>query len=283
MTSSTYTASHVDLERYAWPHEASGEAEPKPEDLEDRIQKARPHAAATLMTTAPDYARFLAGLINGEGLSEEIHEDLLRPQSFVEDGGSVAWGLGTGLELPDDGARVWHWGDNDNSKAFYVADPRTGDGVVYFANSYNGLSLVGEILDLATPGDHPLLEGALLADYPAYDSPNFHFMRAVFAEGAEGGLRVARELQEQGEDKPSEAAVNRLGYWLLRRDRVDEAIALFELNVELYPEAFNVYDSLGEVQLVKGLREEGLENYRRSLELNPDNDNARKVLAEAGW
>ena len=63
---------------------------------------------------------------------------------------------------------------------------------------------------------------------------------------------------------------------------MDEAIELFELNVELYPEAWNVYDSLGEAQLVKGLREEGLANYRRSLELNPDNDNARQVLAEAG-
>jgi CubicO group peptidase (beta-lactamase class C family) len=282
MTGSTFTASRVDLERYAWPHEAWGEAEPKPEDLEDRIRKAKPHAAATLMTTAPDYARFLIGLMTGEGLSEAIHDDLLRPQAFVEDGGNVAWGLGTGLELTGDEIRVWHWGDNNNSKAFYVADPRTGDGVVYFANSYNGLGLVGEILEVAMPGDHPLLEGALLADYPAYDSPNFHFMNAVFAEGAEGALRVARELQQQGGDIPSEAAVNRLGYWLLRRDRTDEAIALFELNVELYPEAFNVYDSLGEAQLVKGLREEGLANYRRSLELNPDNDNARKVLAEAG-
>jgi CubicO group peptidase (beta-lactamase class C family) len=282
LTSSTYTASQVDLERYAWPHEASGEAEPRPEDLEDRIRKARPHAAATLMTTAPDYARFLIGLMTGEGLSQAIHADLLRPQSLVEDGGSVAWGLGTGLELSDGGARVWHWGDNNNSKAFYVADPRAGDGVVYFANSYNGLSLVGDILEVAMPGDHPLLEGALLADYPAYDSPDFLLAQAVFADGTEGALRVAQETRQQGNDKPSEAVVNRLGYWLLRHDRVEEAIELFELNVELYPEAFNVYDSLGEAQLVKGLREEGLTNYRRSLELNPDNDNARQVLAEAG-
>jgi CubicO group peptidase (beta-lactamase class C family) len=282
MTSSTFTPLRVDLERYARPHEAWGAAEPKPQDLEDRLSEVRPHAAGTLMTTAPDYARFLIGLMTGNGLSEATYGDLLRPQSNVEEDGSVAWGLGTGLEFSDIGARVWHWGDNNNSKAFYVADPRSGDGVVYFANSYNGLSLVGEILEVAMPGDHPLLEGPLLADYPAYDSPDFHLMQAVFAEGAEGALGVVRELLGQGDDKPSEAVVNRLGYWLLGRDRVDEAIELFELNVELYPEAWNVYDSLGEAQLVKGLREEGLANYRRSLELNPDNDNARQVLAEVG-
>ena len=72
------------------------------------------------------------------------------------------------------------------------------------------------------------------------------------------------------------------GYWLLGQDRIEEAIRLFELNVELYPEAWNVYDSLGEAQLEAGLRSQGLANYRRSLELNPENDNARRVLADAG-
>jgi CubicO group peptidase (beta-lactamase class C family) len=282
MASSTFTASRIDLERYAWPYEASGDAEPRPADLEVRLSKARPHAAGTLMTTAPDYARFLVALITGEGLAEATHDDLLRPQSEVEEDGSVAWGLGTGLERADDGLRVWHWGDNNNSKAFFIANPLTGDGVVYFANSYNGLSLVGAILDVAMPGDRPLLDGEMLADYPSYDSSNFHFMRAVYDGGAEAALGMVRELRERGADLPSEDTVNRLGYWLLGRERLEEAIELFELNVELYPEAWNVYDSLGEAQLEKGLREEGLANYRRSLELNPDNENARQVLAEEG-
>jgi CubicO group peptidase (beta-lactamase class C family) len=280
MTSSTFTASRADLERYAWPHQASGAVEPKPANFEERISKARPHAAASLLTTAPDYARFVIALMTGEGLSETVSADLLRPQSKVDEVGSVAWGLGTGLERAGDGFRIWHWGDNGNSKAFYVADPRIGNGVVYFANSFNGLSLVSKILDMAMPGDHPLLEGALLEDYPAYDSARFHFAQAVYAEGAEGGLRVVRELRELGEDMPPEGQVNRLGYWLLGEDRLDEAIVIFELNVELYPEAWNVYDSLGEAQLAKGLRQEGIANYRRSLELNPENDNARRVLAE---
>ncbi|MEJ2581135.1 MAG: beta-lactamase family protein [Acidobacteriota bacterium] len=282
MTSSTYTASEVDLDRYAWPHRASGEVQPKPDDFEERRKKARPHAAASLVTTASDYARFLVALSTGEGLADATHEDLLRPQSDVGEDGLVSWGLGTGLERVNGGVNAWHWGDNGDTKAFFVVDPRFGDGVVYFANSYNGLSLAGKILELVMPGDHPLLEGALLEDYPAFDSTDFRLAQVVYAEGADGGLRIVENLRQRGEDMPGEAQINDLGYWLMREDRLDEAIELFELNVELYPDAWNVYDSLGEAQLAKGLREQGIENYRRSLELNPDNENAKRVIAEAG-
>jgi len=132
-------------------------------------------------------------------------------------------------------------------------------------------------------GPHPLLDDALLSSYPAHDSTDFRFSAAVYADGADGGAALVRRLQEESETDPvAEALVNRMGYWLLGKDRIDEAIQLFELNVELYPEAWNVYDSLGEAQLEKGLRRDGLANYRRSLQLNPENEHARGVLAEAG-
>lgn len=62
-----------------------------------------------------------------------------------------------------------------------------------------------------------------------------------------------------------------------------EAFKIFELNTLLYPEAWNVFDSLGEQQLKLGRKKEGLENYRKSLLLNPENENARKILEENGF
>jgi CubicO group peptidase (beta-lactamase class C family) len=283
MTHSTYTAANIDLADYAWPHDGAGAPDPWPDDLEARLAKARPHAAASLTTTAPDFARFLIALINGVGLEPATFDELVRPQVDLVDGGGVAWGLGTGLERCETGYRVWHWGDNGDSKALYVADPATGDSFVYFANGYNGLSIAREILEITMPGDHPLLDGALLDDYPAYDSPEFAFSSAVILDGAEPAIAIVRRLQDKGAATPvPEGEVNNMGYWLLARDRLDEAILLFELNVELYPEAWNVYDSLGEAQLKKGLRAEALSNYRRSLELNSENVNAARVLTEAG-
>jgi tetratricopeptide (TPR) repeat protein len=72
--------------------------------------------------------------------------------------------------------------------------------------------------------------------------------------------------------------LNMLGYRLLQSDRVDEAIEIFKLNVEEYPDAFNPYDSLGEAYMEAGELELAVENYEKSLELNPDNTNAVAML-----
>jgi cyclase len=77
----------------------------------------------------------------------------------------------------------------------------------------------------------------------------------------------------------AENELNTLGYQLLQRGRVDDAIVVFELNVEVYPEAFNPYDSLGEAYMVAGQKERAIANYERSLELNPDNTSATAALS----
>lgn len=79
-----------------------------------------------------------------------------------------------------------------------------------------------------------------------------------------------------------EAAVNRAGYRLLGAERVDEAIAVLEFNTAAFPEAFNTWDSLAEAYLTAGDRARAIRYYRKSLELNPDNDNAREQLEKLG-
>lgn len=78
-----------------------------------------------------------------------------------------------------------------------------------------------------------------------------------------------------------ESAINRLGYrFLQQRSQPRTAIEIFELNTELHPESWNVWDSLAEGHMVAGDRERAIELYEKSLDLNPENDNARKKLAE---
>jgi tetratricopeptide (TPR) repeat protein len=75
-----------------------------------------------------------------------------------------------------------------------------------------------------------------------------------------------------------ESELDSLGYELLHGGKVKEAIRIFQLNVEAYPQASNPYDSLGEGYMNGGDKAQAIANYRKSLELNPKNRNAVKML-----
>lgn len=74
--------------------------------------------------------------------------------------------------------------------------------------------------------------------------------------------------------------MNNFGYQLIRQGKKEEALKIFKLNTELYPNSFNTFDSYGECLLDLGDKENAVKAYQQSLELNPDNKNAKKVVAE---
>jgi tetratricopeptide (TPR) repeat protein len=66
-----------------------------------------------------------------------------------------------------------------------------------------------------------------------------------------GGLKRVeqhyRELSERfGFPVSAEQAINQVGYGLLGQKKIEESIAAFKRNVELYPGSANVYDSLAD-------------------------------------
>jgi uncharacterized membrane protein len=75
-----------------------------------------------------------------------------------------------------------------------------------------------------------------------------------------------------------EAELNTLGYELIQTKRFQEAIRIFQLNVEAYPKSSNVYDSLGEAYMDNGDKSLAIASYQKSLELNPKNRNAVLML-----
>jgi len=81
-------------------------------------------------------------------------------------------------------------------------------------------------------------------------------------------------------DDPRDLILNMTGYDLLAAGKLDEAIQLFRLNTELFPEVVNCWDSLGEALLKSGKRSEALKAYQKALELEPDLPSALKALKE---
>ncbi len=80
----------------------------------------------------------------------------------------------------------------------------------------------------------------------------------------------------------AERSINVFGYTLMNQSQMEAAEKVFELNVETYPNSFNVYDSLAEAYLNQGKKALAIEFYNKSLKRNPENQNAKDKLAELG-
>ncbi|SHO62650.1 alpha/beta hydrolase-fold protein [Algoriphagus zhangzhouensis] len=81
---------------------------------------------------------------------------------------------------------------------------------------------------------------------------------------------------------PTEQLVNRIGYTFLQsRNDVEKTKALdfFILNTEYYPNSYNAFDSLGEAYEMLGNLSKAIENYQKSLALNPDNKHAANRIS----
>jgi imidazolonepropionase-like amidohydrolase len=89
--------------------------------------------------------------------------------------------------------------------------------------------------------------------------------------------RELRSRQPEAYDF-SEQELVRLGYRLIRIKKYPDAIEIFKLAVEAYPGSYNTYDSLGEAYMDDGEKKLAIENYEKSLQLNPKNANGIEML-----
>jgi len=91
---------------------------------------------------------------------------------------------------------------------------------------------------------------------------------------------LTQELENKVVYDFTETEVNAYGYDLMRDEKYEDALTVFKLNTELYPDAWNTFDSYGECLLVLGDTISGIKAYEKSLELNPNNGTAIEVLRE---
>ena len=244
----------------------------------NKFTPSEANAAFSLHTTIGDYAAFLLALARGEGLNAEGRMALWTPQMSAEDG--IYWSEGLGLEPRREGQALWHWGDQGGYRGYAYITPNAEEGMVYLSNSENGMLILDRLYDLLLSG--PATSVAWL-NYESLDDPGYRLGRRLLDVLAEGGIEAAFEAYDAAradlpEDAFVEESLNTLGYKLLRQGRVDEAIAMFELNTVQFPQSYNVYDSLGEAWYAKGDLDKSLDFYRRSVLLNPENESGKAMI-----
>ncbi len=237
------------------------------------LDMSLPYAAGSMYSTVEDLWRWNQALAAGKLLSAESYR--LMETGHVR-AGPGSYGYGWFVERvergpgQDSATAIWHTGGINGFAAMNYRIPQDGIAIIWLDNSSQGAPLHDRIREI-------------LYGLP-YELPRPSIARALLPlirnEGAEAGIRKYRELRAGAPAAFDfrEPELNTLGYALLRGGRVADAVAVFALNVEMYPAGSNTYDSLGEAYLAAGDTALARANYRRSLELNPQNGNAAGIL-----
>ena len=122
---------------------------------------------------------------------------------------------------------------------------------------------------------------------PSEQHPYVEFQslaQAVYNVTLENGVGEAlnrfQSLKAGGQHYLREEEMNNVGYALLQSQRVEDAVKIFRLNIAEFPQSWNAYDSLGEAYKTAGKTRSAIQNYRKSIELNPNNSAGKAVLQE---
>ncbi|MEZ4826162.1 MAG: serine hydrolase [Bacteroidia bacterium] len=115
------------------------------------------------------------------------------------------------------------------------------------------------------------------------EPPSLPAMLSVFQAYSEHGAEYVKENFEEltknfHPSDPKDLILNNIGYYLLSKNEIDQALDIFRLNTELFPDIANCWDSYGEVLLNKGDKAGALAAYKKALSIRPDLPSAKQAV-----
>jgi pimeloyl-ACP methyl ester carboxylesterase len=108
--------------------------------------------------------------------------------------------------------------------------------------------------------------------------------RIIDEEGVDSAIQFYKQQKKLYVDVEDyifnfgEQELNSLAYLLLNEKKIPEAIKILEFNIGQFPEAYNLYNSLGEMQIAKGDTMDALGNFHKALELNYFDANSQSMV-----
>jgi CubicO group peptidase (beta-lactamase class C family) len=165
---------------------------------------------------------------------------------------------------------ISHSGSLPDYCAVFTRIPSTNTTIVLLGNTGRAWlnAITGNIL-------------AILND-EAYELPNKSATKVLYesiqSNGIAYGISNFKKIKDDSDYYVNENEMNVLSYVFLQEDKAKISASVLELAIEQFPKAFNLYDSYGEVLLNLGEKEKAIENYKKSIELNPDNKHGIEVL-----
>ena len=255
----------------------------------------------SLLTSIADYARFIRAIMQGKGLDESTWNAMLSPSIRIKskhqfptlsnettdkyDSIELSYGLGWGLFTSEYGKAFFKEGHGPGWQNYNVNFIDQKTSIIIMTNSDNGEKIFKDLLekvigDTYTPWEW---EGYIPYYLTEPISIGRYLYDILMFQHVDKAIEVYRRISLSSSRNSfifDESQLNSLGYQMIRESKLEAAVKLFELNAEEYPESANAYDSLGEAYKKNGQNDLAIESYKRSLELNPDSNNAREMLRQ---
>ncbi|CAD0218770.1 Serine hydrolase [Chryseobacterium sp. JV274] len=217
-----------------------------------------------LWVDSNDLYKWIEALNSNRLISKESLQTLLNNPYAKDEGGSL------GRYFENDELQR-HNGVSYKFESIYLNDFKNNITIILVSNNLNRVWDLGHII-------HNLMLGK------EYEIPKKSIYQQIRKESL-GDVNKAIEtyhvLKEKSKNEYSfenPGELNKLGYELLRGGNVDSALKIFSLNVSEFPGSANVYDSRGEAYFNKKEYQLSKNDYQKSLELDPTNQNAKEMI-----
>ncbi|GAB3900171.1 hypothetical protein GCM10028803_22560 [Larkinella knui] len=232
-----------------------------------------PYAAGSLYSTVEDLYRWDQVLYTDKMLSAASKKALFTP---FQANYAYGWGVGKAKigQRKDSVLLISHGGGINGFNTQFTRIPTDKHTIILLNNT--GGTVLGAM-------QASILN--ILYDQP-YEKPKKSiataFRQTLTTASLEKAVQQFAVLKTDKAYWLNEDEMNALGYELLAEEKIKEALAVFNLNAEAFPNSSNVYDSRGEAYLKKGDKELAIKDYKKSVELNPLNTNGIDVLKGLG-
>jgi CubicO group peptidase (beta-lactamase class C family) len=270
MTNTGYDHSEVIIKNRAAGYEKRGNKISNSPYLDMSI----PYAAGSLYSTAEDLYIWDQALYTTKLLSAKSMESLFN--SYIQ-AGKGSYGYGWFINEVDNGTsgklKVTEHGGGINGFNTNIYRIPADKNLIVLLNNTGGT-----ILNEITESIRAILYNK------SFTAPKkslaLELLDSFSEKGVTGGLSTYNQLKNDVTYGIKEGEINDYGYQLLQEGKTKEAIEMFKINVTAFPKEGNVYDSLGEAYLKDGNKNLAIVNYKKSIELDPKNENGKKTLED---
>lgn len=279
MESTGYTRPNFDNNLIATGYSETGEVWGKPNEQAWDGDAPYWHLKGNggILSTVEDLYKWHLALSSDGILSKEAKQKYYRPTLRADEDANSYYAYGWGVQKTRrNTSLIQHNGTNRIFYADFYRFLDEGTTIILLSNkSYpNVVETNPEISRIIfDPNYQPPVPVAANETNRAFTA---EVIKILLERGFEAGVKAYKKRAKNV--NLLERTINAKGYDLLSEKKMNQSIDVFKTNVFAFPKSANAFDSLGEAYLEAGNKDLAIENYKKSLVLNPDNKNAEEVL-----